>query len=600
MFIAAAWLAVLALLAAASTAWLVVKAVTVRDELQHAASLLPQLKEEVIRGDATAAGLTVETLQMHTASARNAASDPLWRLASALPWFGTNFQAATEVAITADDVARLSATPLVTVLQSMDWKSLTPSKGGVDVGPLNEASPAIVSAANAVQQSSERLSNIDSTNLLPQISEPLQHARTELASLQTGLQAAADFATLAPAMLGTEHPRHYLLLVENNAESRATGGIPGALAVLSVNNGQLTLDSQSSATELGIFTPPIAVDSEQQQIYSVRLGKFMQDVNLTPDFPTAASTAQAMWERKTGQRVDGVISIDPVALSYVLKSTGPIHITSPELLAVTGGNLPTELSEKNVVKTLLSDVYTEIPRPQLQDLYFAGAAKEVFNAISSGKGNSQQLIAGITQGTAEGRILLWSGLKDEQSLITRYPISGSISGPSVSPAQFGVYFNDGTGAKMDFYVKRTVQLVKECAADGYEQTTVRITSTNTAPADAATSLPEYVTGAGIFGVPRGTVQTNIVSYGPSQANIETAVIDGNKTVFAAYRHGDRPVGTVTVRLAPGQSSTVELTFGKIVQHTEPKLVVTPTVQPVKEVILNNEARDCVATTKTSS
>jgi hypothetical protein len=50
---------------------------------------------------------------------------------------------------------------------------------------------------------------------------------------------------------------------------------------------------------------------------------------------------------------------------------------------------------------------------------------------------------------------------------------------------------------------------------------------------------------------------------------------------------------VTVTLAPGQSSTVELTFGKIVQHTEPNVVVTPTVQPVKEVILGNEKAECV-------
>ena len=67
------------------------------------------------------------------------------------------------------------------------------------------------------------------------------------------------------------------------------------------------------------------MDAEQQQIYSTRLGKYMQDVNLTPDFPTAAATAQAMWERKTGQRVDGVISMDPVALGYVLDATGPVR-----------------------------------------------------------------------------------------------------------------------------------------------------------------------------------------------------------------------------------------------------------------------------------
>ncbi|GAP53585.1 hypothetical protein AHiyo6_01500 [Arthrobacter sp. Hiyo6] len=67
-----------------------------------------------------------------------------------------------------------------------------------------------------------------------------------------------------------------------------------------------------------------------------------------------------------------------------------------------------------------------------------------------------------------------------------------------------------------------------------------------------------------------------------------------KTDFAANRHSGRPVGSVTVTLAPGQTSTVELTFSKIVQHTEPNLVVTPTVQPVKDVVLATKPADCVS------
>ncbi len=318
----------------------------------------------------------------------------------------------------------------------------------------------------------------------------------------------------------------------------------------------------------------------------------MQDVNLTPDFPTAASTAQQMWERQTGQRVDGVVSIDPVTLGYVLKATGPINISDTNSLTLEGTTLPTQLNGANVVKTLLSDVYKEIEKPEMQDLYFADVAQEVFSALAEGKGAAKGLLDGIAKGTSEGRVLLWSANVSEQSVISKYQVSGSISGPSVAPAQFGVYFNDGTGAKMDYYVKRTVQLVKECPKDGYEQTTVRITSTNTAPADAATSLPPYVTGDGVFGVPPGSVQTNIVAYGPAQAHVETAKLDGQKTEFAPYFHGNRPVGVLAIRLAPGDSKTVDFTFGKIVQHTEPNVVVTPTVQDVKDVTLPTETAAC--------
>jgi hypothetical protein len=481
---------------------------------------------------------------------------------------------------------------LVNVLRSFDWNKLTPQEGGIDLESLSTGAPALLAAANTVEHSSDRLNAIDSTSLLPQVSRPLAQAQEQLASLRSSLRTAADVAAVTPNMLGSDQPRHYLVLVENNAESRATGGIPGALALLSVDQGKLALSSQSSATQLGTFIPPISLDSEQQQIYSARLGKYMQDVNLTPDFPSSAATAQAMWEKKFAQRVDGVISIDPVALSYILDVTGPLQLTDPTLIKTAGSSLPTELTAQNVVPTLLSDVYAKIAQPDLQDIYFAGVAKEVFAELSSGKGDRKGLIEGIVKGTEERRIKVWSAHAGEQAVIGRYPLGGSISGASVAPAEFGVYFNDGTGAKMDYYVQRSVQLVKECAVDGYEQTTVRITSTNVAPADAATSLPEYVTGDGSFGVPPGSVQTNIVAYGPVQANIETAEVDGQKTEFAPYLHSNRPVGVLAVRLAPGESRTVEFTFGKIVQHMEPNVVVTPTVQDVKDVILPTRNAEC--------
>lgn len=569
-----------------------IKAIALQKELDTASSLIPQLKNDIASSDVGAATDTVVRIRKHTSAARLEGEDPLWTLASGLPGIGPNLSAISEVARAADDVATFGLTPLVNAYRSLNWDSLLPSGTGSDLGPLKAAAPSVVSSAYAVRASSERLQGIDTTQLLPQVAIPLRDAAAELREASVALDSASDAASIAPAMLGVDGTRNYLLVVQNNAEARASGGIPGALAALSINNGKLSLGAQNTAGDIGTMSPAVPVEPQQQQIYSARLGKYMQDVNLTPDFPTAATTAQAMWQKKTGQRVDGVISIDPVVLSYILQSTGPVSVTGPELDAVTAAGMPPQLTGSNVVHTLLSDVYAKIQQPKLQDAYFAGVAKEVFAALSSGKGEAKGLISGLARGTEEGRVLVWSANTSEQAVISNYPLSGSITGPSVYPAQFGVFFNDGTGAKMDYYVKRTVQLIKECPADGYEQTRVRITSTNTAPRDAATSLPEYVTGGGVFGVPPGSVQTNIIAYGPAQANVESAREGGKKIPLAPYLHGNRPVGVVSQQLAPGESKTVEFTFAKIVQHVEPNLVVTPTVQPVKEVILPTENASC--------
>lgn len=578
----------------ACSLWLGLKAKSIDKELTAAIELVPQLKADISSSNGDAAQATVKSMRDHTERAKDAAGDPLWTLASGIPWLGQNLSAIAEVSRSAHDVTTLGLTPLANVFGSLNWETLIPtsSSSGDELKFLKSASSSVKSSAYAVRASFDKLSLIDSSSLMPEVAHPLEAALEQLQEVSDALNVAADASGLAPAMLGADGTRSYLLVVQNNAEARASGGIPGALAIVTMENGKLSLGQQSSAVDVGIMSPVIPTDSEQQQIYSSRLGKYMQDVNLTPDFPTAASTAQAMWERKTGQRVDGVISIDPVVLSYLLEATGPVSLGETDGSALAATELPQELTSKNVVPTLLSDVYAKIERPELQDAYFARVAREVFAALSSGKGDAKKLIGEIGRGSSEGRVLVWAARPDEQSVLAGYPLSGSIVGSRLSPAQFGVYFNDGTGAKMDYHMERTVQLVKECPRDGYEEVTVRVTTTNRAPVDAASSLPSYVTGGGHYGVPPGSVQTNVIAYGPVQAQIETAKVDGQPSDFAPYIHENRPVGVHAVRLAPGESKTVEFLFGKIVQHTEPQVFVTPTVQPVADVTLPTESSPC--------
>lgn len=578
----------------AAGGWLGAKASVIESELTAVTSLIPVLRVQVVSDDATGAAATVAEMRNHTAAAKKAADDPLWTLASALPGAGSNFGAIAEVARSADDVAAMALTPLVGVYSTLDWEALLPSSSGTNLDSLMDASPSLSAAAHAVSLSEDRLSRIEASDLLPAVAGPLNSARRELQYLTGTLNAAADAAEVAPGMLGAQAPRNYLLLIQNSAEVRSSGGLPGALAILTLDKGKLTLGAQTTATAVGAMSPIIPVDVVQQQIYSSRIGRYMHDVNLTPDFPTSASTAQAMWERKTGQRVDGVISVDPVVLGYILDATGPVRITDPQFVNLADTGLPSELSGKNVVRTLLSDVYAFIEQPAMQDAYFAGVAQQVFAALSEGKGDAKGIMDALTRATGEGRVLVWSGAAGEQSIISSYSISGSISGPSVAPAQFGVYFNDGTGAKMDYHVKRSVQLIQHCTTGEDSAVTVRITSTNLAPSDAATSLPPYVTGGKAVGIEAGTVQTNVAAYGPVQAHLAGAKKDGNDVPVSSHRHDGRPVGMTTVTLAPGETSIIDMQFDKIVQHAPPTLRVTPTVRNTKDVILETELENCSA------
>ncbi|MGF9664316.1 DUF4012 domain-containing protein [Arthrobacter crystallopoietes] len=403
-------------------------------------------------------------------------------------------------------------------------------------------------------------------------------------TLTGALTATSDTAEILPGMLGAQGQRNYLVLVQNNAEVRASGGIPGALVVLNAEKGKLSLADHGSASAIGRFKPALEVDEEQERIYTARLGAYMQNVNLTPDFPTAASTARQMWEQQNpDSKIDGVLSIDPVALGYLLDATGPIELQQVESIAGGLGSLPTSLSRDNVVPTLLSDVYDEIESPAGQDAYFAAVAREVFSGLTGGSIDPSKLIKALQTGTEEGRLLAWSGIEEEQNVIARSSLGGAVEGTPENP-EIGVYFNDGTGAKMDYYVRREVKLEKRCQPDGYYRYAVQVNMRNDAPADAGKTLPDYVTGAGAFGVEPGTVQTNVYAYGPTEWFLDSAARDGKAAPFGSYKHDERPVAAATVSLAPGESATVEFEFSTLYETDKPTLDVTPTVQPTSEVL----------------
>jgi hypothetical protein len=584
----------LALVGVAAGTILVYQVSSVRAQLEHAMDLVPQLRAELVEGDQQAAQLTFAALQEETTAARSTTTTPLWKAASFIPVYGANFNAVREVAVSADDIAVHAAAPLLEKYASLNWQTLSPADGRIDYSELQDAAPSISVAANTVRLSHERMASIELSRLLPELAQPVAAATEQLQQLTEFMNTASSSAQLLPALLGADGPRSYLVLVQNSSEARATGGIPGALAILHTDKGQISLGEQSSAVALGSYRPALDVDPEQVALFTGRIGTQMQNVNLTPDFPTAAQTAKEMWElHRPLQKIDGVLGLDTVVLSHLLGATGPLNLTDPEVLGkIRDTSLPLSLTKDNVVPTLLSEVYQEIEDPEAQDAYFAAVAGRVFSAFTEGRGDGTQLAKALGASTTENRLFLWSSHPAEEEIIASTPLYGSVTGPDGGGAAFGVYFNDGTGAKMDYYVTRTVQLIQACPVGDYGQYTVRIAVGNNAPADAASSLPAYVTGNGVFGVEPGRIRTNYVIYGPSQAFVETAAVDGQFVPVSSGNHGQRPVGTVSLELGPGEKAIIDVVFSKVVQNSEPQLRVTPTIQVPEDMVRPLERGTC--------
>ncbi|MGO4692070.1 DUF4012 domain-containing protein [Glaciibacter sp. 2TAF33] len=530
--------------------WVGVRALLAKTELQSAVPLAAKIQDEIVAGNAGGASQASKDLSSHAASAASLTSDPVWKMFEFVPMLGENLRAVRQLAAVVDDISTQAIQPLSAIASGIQVSDFKPVDGAVNVQPLIDAQTHVAAANAALARAEREVRSIDTSGTISVVT----NARAELQSAvenATDAVGVADRAVrLIPTMLGASGPRNYLLLFQNPAELRASGGIPGAVALVHTDSGRMELTQQASASSFPRYKEPVLeLPADSRGIYGDIMGQYMQDVTLTPDFATSGKLAREMWRLQYGVEADGVLSIDPVALSYLLKATGPITLSTGDVL-----------SSDNAVKLLLSDAYARYDDPQDQDAFFAAAAASVFSAVSSGNTDPKALIQALAKAGGEHRMLVWSAHEEDQAVLADTALAGGLPRSDAHTNRFGVYLNDATGAKMDMYLDVKIGVGQvTCRQDKRPNYGVSVTLTNTAPADAATALPEYVTGGGAFGVAPGNVKTLVSVYGvPGMQNLGLTR-DGAAIAYHPTTDSAHPVSLVSVELAPGESTV--LTFG---------------------------------------
>jgi hypothetical protein len=187
----------------------------------------------------------------------------------------------------------------------------------------------------------------------------------------------------------------------------------------------------------------------------------------------------------------------------------------------------------------------------VQDEIFSQAAGVLLSAALT-KAEPKDLVAALAESADQHRIRIWSAHEDEEKLLAASSLGGALPTDDTE-THVGVLFNDTTGGKMDYYTDAAISTaVGVC--DGEPTTQVTVTWTNDAPADAATSLPPYVTAEGFYGVPAGSVRTLIAVYGPEGATPSHIDRDGKEESVQTALLGSRSAVQHQVLLAAGGSA----------------------------------------------
>jgi hypothetical protein len=563
---------VVAVLVVLWIAWIAARALLARGELEQAVPLASSVQRDLLAGDSAGAADGVSRLREHSSRAVSLTGDPVWAVTEAVPLVGPNLRAFREIAGIVDRIGGDALQPVVGIAGSLDVDGLTPKDGRIDLDPVIAAQEPVRQADDALVAALADVTAIDTDSTVTPVSDAVSRLRETVGSAAETLAIVRHVTDLAPAMLGADGDRRYLLMFQNNAEVRSGGGIPGALALVSTGGGSFSLTEQDSARAFPrLAEPALPLDPQTAGLYGTITGRYMQDVTLTPEFPQAAPLAAEMWRLKHGDPVDGVISIDPVALSYLLEATGPITLATGDVLR-----------SEDAVDLLLHDVYLRYPDPDVQDAVFASVADSVFSAVSSGDVDPAALVSALGRAAEERRILIWSSRADEQATLDGTTFQGSLPDDNDESTVFGVFLNDSTGAKMDYFLTlATTQAMAMCRDDGRPNYRTEVILGSTAPADAA-SLPSVITGGGVYGVAPGDVKTRVAVYGPPGTVPLHVRIDGQDAPFQPEVVGGRAVAQVEVTLSPGQEVRISVdTLGDKRTDTPLSIVTTPVINAME-------------------
>jgi hypothetical protein len=454
----------------------------IRRDLEAGARALQKGRQTMTYGDLEGARASFEEAGRRFDEATSSAGAGAAGLVGGLPILGRN----VDVAIGVSRAGRELADAGLVLVDAADalpdgLGSLAPQDGALPIEEMAGLSDEIAGAAAHARRAIALIDATPSTLLAGPVEEARFEARRDVATAVDALDATAELLQGLPSFAGADGPRRYLFVAESPAEARGTGGIWGAYAILTAEDGRFRFSDFQPIQRL----PDVPADEvpapnpDYRRNYDQYGGAgFWRNMNLTPDFPSASRAALASYEIVEGTRLDGVISADPFALAGLLEVTGPTEIPG---LGVT-------IDADNVVDFMTNEAYIRFPGASLERKGLLGAvAGGAFESFLGMDGHGVARLRAVAEAVAGGHLKIYTTDPAMERGLATARADGAFAAPPGD--MVAVVVNSRSGSKVDYYARRTVDydVVLGGANEAIGTTTVAIE--NEAPDHG---LPGYV------------------------------------------------------------------------------------------------------------
>lgn len=548
---------------------------TVKSQAKETVEIVGGLKDKVTSGDFSTLPDDAKKIDELCSSMKKETSSPVWTMASFIPVYGGDINAARTMVDALSDVSSGALVPMADNLAQA-----TPGKlfqdGSINVSALQAVADSLSDSSKAFKSANKKVQGIGDTHIA-QVTELVDKAKDGFATLDGAVDAAEKVAPVLPQMLGANgQTRNYLVYAMNNVEIRACGGFGGSQGLISVTDGQMSIGEFVPRIGLSEDEAVESVDEEDEALFGNHSNLYNSGNTYSPDWPRNSQRVAALWKSQYGQDVDGVVGIDPVFLQYLLGLVG--NVSLPDGTVVDG---------TNAAKVLMHDVYWNYPVEE-SDGIFASVASAAFDKILGGIGDVDvtKLVGAFERGAEEGRLIAWMRNDDEQNAIKETGIDASLpdsDDPSADPVA-GVYFNNLSFSKLDWYLNADTQIgqgVKN--GDGTCSYRITVTLTNIMTQEEAGKLPDYV-AASAPDAARDDERLNVSVFAPTGGNISDLTVEGTQFGLGAATWHGIPFYSGTVDLHAGETTTITYTLTTSAEAGDKPLTLrqTPTCQAARD------------------
>jgi hypothetical protein len=427
---------------------------------------------------------TIDALDADLAAARGRfdhlegllAGDPLVALARALPPTAANVRGADGVVAAAGDLLGAVGDGLAIgrrFVEIREGQAAAPENASAlsqVVELMATTRDHAVSAAASVASARQSLAAVPD-GLVGQVESVRDAMSTRIDVYGPLLDTYVEVSARLPAILGWDGPRRYLVLTQDPAELRPTGGFIGSYGIIAFDRGRITERRFQDVVPLDFpwdyprIEPP-------QELSDYLLGPKQPwqfaDANWSPDFPTSAQDAIRLYTNESGDAtIDGVLGITTYTIDQLLKVTGPV--TVPEYnVAIASGETTLKVLQMTRAAAEGED----------RKAFLSAFADRLLASVLALPPRKWADLLGAIDEFGRGRLLLaWFGDSADQELVAHSGFDGAVR-QDPGDYLFPVDANMAPATKLNLVTTRTLRLDVQIDAVGNARNTLAVTWAN--------------------------------------------------------------------------------------------------------------------------